>query len=115
MALNPKETLFGGLPHSTFNSLVAKLQGLATCPGAGPAAPEVQAALSVLVALAKCEHAAATSTVDVQQIAVAMKTFYIDQDVQKLTAASQQPGQTIGALTGLQSNLDDLADLWNGV
>ena len=87
------------------------MQGKATCPG-GAAGPEVAAALSVLASLAREEHAAASSTVEVRQIDAVFRAFEINEAFKAIQTVPA-PGLPV-ALASLQGKLDNLKDFWNG-
>ncbi len=108
MADNQKEALFGGLPESTFNQAVAFLQGIA----GGGSAPEVAAAVSVLVSLAQSEHAAAASTFQVRPIDAVFKALEIKELLDALKPLSGSA--LITGLGSLKGTLDNLTDFWYG-
>jgi hypothetical protein len=116
MADNGKEYDFGGLPNDLFNGVVVFLQGRVSAGlAAGATATDTAAAgpaVSALASLAKSEHAAAASTVQVRQIDVVFKAIDLQKDLAALSAA---PAATLPAALGaFQGKLDKLTDFWNG-
>ena len=100
-----KEAYFGGLPEAQFGLLTAKLQASV---GAGGA--EGTAAGTVLVSLAKAEHAAAVST-QARMIDVIVKTVEINQVCDQIQNAGAG-APLIAAYGLLVPKLDELTKLY---
>ena len=108
-----KEFYFGGLPENLYTQMVAFLQGKATPGAPGVTASEAAGALTALVSLAKSEHAAAASMVQVRPIDAVFRAIEIQGEFDKVNGAASGAA-LVAALASLTLKLDSLTNFWLG-